>query len=262
MTSPTNKQYQFVQGDAKLHITRNGPKTDTTICFIPGWGGDHWIWQENFEQCAKTHDSLIIDLPGFGKSQVPLAQVDIEQAAQLIVDALDNANVNHCILVGHSLGGAISLTIAALLQERALAVMAVDSLAFNVIYPATPREAIVEMTAPFKNDFNGAIDGLSAGYFSENTPIAARTQITKDMYNGDANIGIRVLESYLAWDRDKYLKEYQGPIFSVIAQVHEPILDHRITDRIVVNVIDETGHYIMIDQTKALQHHLDSIIAN
>lgn len=262
MTSPSVKQYEFKSGAASLAVTRGGPNTDTSICFIPGWGGDHWLWQQHFEQCSRTHDTLIVDLPGFGRSQVPLSQLTVEASAQLVAAALTDAGIKRCVLVGHSLGGAISLAIAVLLEQQASAVIAVDSLAFNVIYPTTAPDAIDEMVSPFRSDYTGAINGLVDTYVSESTPDGARDKIAQDMLDTPPQTGVRVLENYLAWDRDKYLKQYKGPVFGLLAQVHEPILDHRVTERIVVEMIENTGHYVMLDQPKALQDCIDNVITN
>ncbi|MGB0899715.1 MAG: alpha/beta fold hydrolase [Psychrobium sp.] len=260
MITPTAKQYEFKSGDASINITRGGPNSDTSICFIPGWGGDHWLWQQHFERCSQTHDSLIVDLPGFGRSQVPLSQLTVDASAQLVADALIDAGIKQCVLVGHSLGGAISLAIATLLGDKAQAVIGVDSLAFNVIYPATSQEGIDEMVTPFRSDYVGAINGLADAYMSENTPDGARDKIAADMLSNDQKTGVRVLETYLAWDRDADLKRYQGPVYGLLAQVHEPIIDHRVTERIVIEMVDNTGHYIMLDQPNALHKKIDEVL--
>ncbi|MCG7531109.1 alpha/beta hydrolase [Psychrobium sp. MM17-31] len=260
MISPTAKQYEFKLGAASLAVTRGGPNTDTSICFIPGWGGDHWLWQQHFEQCSQTHDTLIVDLPGFGRSQVPLSQLTVEASAQLVSAALTDAGIKQCVLVGHSLGGAISLAIAALLGDKAQAVIGVDSLAFNVIYPATSQEGIDEMVNPFRCDYTAAINGLADAYMSENTPAGARDKIAADMLSNDQKTGVTVLETYLAWDRDADLKRYQGPVYGLLAQVHEPIIDHRVTDRIDIEIVDGTGHYIMLDQPDALHKKIDEVL--
>lgn len=251
----------YSQNNAALSTKRAGPSHGPTICFIPGWGGDHWIWQQNFEACAMQNDTIIVDFPGFGRSQLTKSQLEIEASAQLIVEMLNASGVKDCVLVGHSLGGALALAVASILNKRALAVVAVDSLVFNVIYPKTTEPMIEEIMSPFKTDFKQAIDDLTATYFSENTALEDKERVLKDMHQSNPEHGIFVLENYLAWDREAYMERYHGPIHAIVANVHQPIIDSQLLERVIVKVINETGHYIMLDQCEALQSYLTDIIA-
>lgn len=64
----------------------------------------------------KKYKLFIIDIPGFGKSQLPrvkyLYQVDI--FARMIYRTLENLNLQNIVLCGHSMGGLISQHIALL----------------------------------------------------------------------------------------------------------------------------------------------------
>lgn len=82
------------------------------VLFIHGWLGssNEWIYQIFFFN-SKRH-IIILDLPGFGKSDKPNTKYSIEFFSNQILEFLDVIGYNEVILVGHSLGGMIALNIA------------------------------------------------------------------------------------------------------------------------------------------------------
>lgn len=82
------------------------------ILFIHGWLGssNEWIHQICYFNSRKH--IIILDLPGFGKSDKPKAKYSIDFFSSQILDFLNIIGYNEVILVGHSLGGMIALNIA------------------------------------------------------------------------------------------------------------------------------------------------------
>lgn len=96
--------------DLKIYYLDNKLGT-TPILFIHGWLGNclEWIYQFCYFN-SKIH-IVLIDLPGFGKSDKPKINYSIDFFVNLIVDFLNLNNYNQVILVGHSLGGMIAQSI-------------------------------------------------------------------------------------------------------------------------------------------------------
>ncbi|MHA2392296.1 MAG: alpha/beta fold hydrolase [Promethearchaeota archaeon] len=82
------------------------------LIFIHGWLGSslEWIYQYNYFN-SKNH-VVLIDLPGFGKSDKPKIDYTIDFYVKQIVEFLNLHGYNDVILVGHSLGGMIAQNIA------------------------------------------------------------------------------------------------------------------------------------------------------
>ena len=87
------------------------------VVLIHGFGEDGNIWQYQ-EAFLKSNFTLIIpDLPGSGRSDVML-QGNIEDAAlidcyaEIIKAIIDAETIKSCILIGHSMGGYITLAFA------------------------------------------------------------------------------------------------------------------------------------------------------
>ncbi|MCS7317850.1 MAG: alpha/beta hydrolase [Candidatus Dojkabacteria bacterium] len=102
-------------GFAKLHITTENKITHAeTITYVHGFGGSSFSWRNNIEYFTKAgYNVLLIDLKGFGVTQKTLdTKYDHISQAEYIFKILNHYNINKTHLVGHSMGGNISVHFA------------------------------------------------------------------------------------------------------------------------------------------------------
>ncbi|MFW9973379.1 MAG: alpha/beta fold hydrolase, partial [Candidatus Odinarchaeota archaeon] len=84
----------------------------TPLLFIHGWLGSSIEWSyQIFHFSLKSH-IILIDLPGFGKSDKPNTDYSIEFFTKQIVDFIHHLGYVEVYLIGHSLGGLIAQNIA------------------------------------------------------------------------------------------------------------------------------------------------------
>lgn len=83
----------------------------TPLVFIHGWLGRslEWIYQLNHFK-SREH-IILLDLPGFGKSNKPNTKYSIEFFTEVILEFLKLLGYEEAILIGHSLGGMIAQNI-------------------------------------------------------------------------------------------------------------------------------------------------------
>lgn len=81
------------------------------LVFIHGSGGDHRIWTKQYSKLKDDFNIAAIDLPGHGLSEGPGEQ-DVLQYTEWIRKFLDLIPLKKPVLIGHSLGAAISLVCA------------------------------------------------------------------------------------------------------------------------------------------------------
>ncbi|MCC5927992.1 MAG: alpha/beta hydrolase [Cyclobacteriaceae bacterium] len=79
------------------------------VIFLHGFCETHGLWDEFREKFSENYRVICPDLPGFGKSTLPESAVSINGIAVNLIEWLKNLGINHCIVVGHSLGGYITL---------------------------------------------------------------------------------------------------------------------------------------------------------
>ena len=105
--------YEFAETPAgKLRYARRGSGGETVI-LIHGFGGDLDNWLFNIDALAETATVYALDLPGHGQSVKALAKPGLASLTEALASFMDTLGLASAHLVGHSLGGAIAMQLAA-----------------------------------------------------------------------------------------------------------------------------------------------------
>ncbi len=101
----------------------------SVLVFIHGWLLSHHYWQPLIDLLKTDFTCLSYDLRGFGTSQptIKTAEFTLDSYAQDLAELLAYLGINHCWLVGHSLGGSLALLTAAQYPERVAGVIGVNA---------------------------------------------------------------------------------------------------------------------------------------
>ncbi|ATN35992.1 acetoin dehydrogenase dihydrolipoyllysine-residue acetyltransferase subunit [Rhizobium sp. ACO-34A] len=99
--------------DAGLNIVRRGTAGATKIVFLHGFGSDSYSWQPLLAALGDGYEFWLVDLPAHGRSSPPTADVTVHSMARSVLETLSAAGVGEFHLVGHSLGGAVAMALAA-----------------------------------------------------------------------------------------------------------------------------------------------------
>lgn len=101
---------QFEDGNLYYKIVGTGD----AIMLVHGFAEDGTIWENIIENLAKYYTLIIPDLPGVGGSinwtNVPTTLIEYPH---LLKQILDKEGFSTCIMIGHSMGGYITLEFAA-----------------------------------------------------------------------------------------------------------------------------------------------------
>lgn len=90
----------------------------TPLVLVHGFGGDLNNWLFNHPALAAERRVVALDLPGHGESSKTLQRGDLDELSQVLIELLDHLDIQHAHLVGHSMGGAVSLNLARLAPSR------------------------------------------------------------------------------------------------------------------------------------------------
>jgi len=83
--------------------------SDLTLVLLHGWGQNIEMMQPIGNRYTNNFNILIIDLPGFGKSEEPKFSWTLDDYVELIHKIVMELKLNKIVLIGHSFGGRISL---------------------------------------------------------------------------------------------------------------------------------------------------------
>lgn len=83
------------------------------VVLIHGFIEEGGMWSDMVRSLSKKYKVLVPDLPGFGKSVLEdPAKVSMAWYATQVYDMLQNEKVKKCVMLGHSMGGYITLSFA------------------------------------------------------------------------------------------------------------------------------------------------------
>lgn len=99
------------------------------VVFIHGFCEAKEYWDNTLKTMAEHFTCISIDLPGFGSSSA-IANVSMESLAEAVYFQLNSMEINEFILVGHSLGGYVSLALAEKYPQAILGLVMCNSTAF------------------------------------------------------------------------------------------------------------------------------------
>lgn len=82
-----------------------------SVVLIHGFAEDSQIWSGQISYLEKKFQLIVPDLPGSGKSGL-LDDMSMEGMAGCLHSLLEKENISKCIMIGHSMGGYITLAFA------------------------------------------------------------------------------------------------------------------------------------------------------
>ena len=107
--------------DLPLHVTEmpGARQSDETLLMLHGFGGSSYTWRWWAPRLAERGRVLCVDYKGFGAAPKPADErYAPEDQAELIVGLIDRLELERVTLIGHSLGGSISLLACQALSTR------------------------------------------------------------------------------------------------------------------------------------------------
>lgn len=113
--------------NSKMYVETHGDKNKDVVVFVHGLGDEaSTIWEESIEKLKNDYFIITFDLPGFGKSSKQSAEYTPLKYA-LVVDYIVSKYTNKPFyLIGHSMGGAITLKYTQLYETKVKKLFLID----------------------------------------------------------------------------------------------------------------------------------------
>jgi pyruvate dehydrogenase E2 component (dihydrolipoamide acetyltransferase) len=113
-------------GGRTLRYLRVGEGGEALI-LLHGFGGDLNNWLFNSQALGASRAVYALDLPGHGGTSKSVERGDLGEMAETLADFMDAVGVDGAHLVGHSMGGAVALSLALGQPDRVLSVTVIGS---------------------------------------------------------------------------------------------------------------------------------------
>lgn len=127
--------------EADVHYELTGPEDAPPVVLVHGFGSSTRVWGLLAADLARDHRVLALDLKGFGQSSRYAGRYDRRAHAEVVLAVMDEAGIRRADLVAHSMGSAVSLTVADLAPSRVGRLVLVGPWLFEDQVPWALRDA-------------------------------------------------------------------------------------------------------------------------
>lgn len=142
-TSAVSVEPNFLIGT--LLVQRHGER-GTPIVLIPGLASGAWVWQDTVRQLQDSHVVYVVTLAGFDGRPAVTGEL-MKQALLSLKGLILTQKLDRPVLIGHSLGGVLSMALAQNEPRLVSGVISIDGLPVfpgTETMPAEQRPAMVK----------------------------------------------------------------------------------------------------------------------
>lgn len=97
------------------------------VILLHGWLGSWGLWQDTMAYLGRYYRTYALDFWGFGESGKKRETYAVQDFVSLVNQFMEQLGIMHAPLVGHSMGGTVSLSVAIRYPERVSKVVVVGS---------------------------------------------------------------------------------------------------------------------------------------
>jgi pimeloyl-ACP methyl ester carboxylesterase len=241
-----------------------GSGDDPPVVFVHGLGGAWQNWLENIPRVAQARRVLALDLPGFGASEMPRAEISISGYGRSVNKFCELLELDQVALVGNSMGGFVSAETAIQFPsrvERLVLVSAAGVTSTNLMRrPALTWGRVAAMLGSYGAANSRAVvtrpvvRHVALGFVMRH-PTRLRADLCWEQVHAAGTPGFRdALEALLHYDFRDRLDDISCPTLIVWGKedMLVPVKDADEFERLIENsrkiVMDDTGHVPMLER--------------
>lgn len=237
---------------------RRGSEKEPSLFFVHGAGCDASVWASQAKYFAAKHPAYFMDLPGHGASS-PGGEERISAYAQWVRLAASSLFPSTSfVLVGHSMGGAIVLEIAA---------NPPPSLAGIVLVATGARLAVTRAVFHMlREDVEAFVQTIGEFAFAPGTPEETRKDLIRAVRQCPPPVIENDFKACDAFDIRKRLRKIDLPALILCgaqdrltppkyaAGLQEKVSSSRL------RIVPKTGHMAMIEQPAVINRAIESFV--
>jgi pimeloyl-ACP methyl ester carboxylesterase len=196
------------------------------ILLLHGFLASHKLWDAQFEDLTKRYRVIAPDLPGHGDSDSLGYLHSMELMAEAVNALIRHLGLRRVVMVGHSLGGYVSLAFAEKYTDKLKGLLLINSTASAD--SAARRESRDQLIKMLPKKFDLVIDSLVESFFVIHGPFR-RPSLRKYKKWAKAckpiGIAANVRGMKERKEREIILKFAPYP-YLIISGAEDPIIDH------------------------------------
>lgn len=254
-------------GGRHVNYVDMGEPDEGTVVFVHGLGGCWQNWLENIPRFARDRRVIALDLPGFGRSEMPAQDISIPGYARCVEALLEQAGVEHAAVVGNSMGGFVGAELAIAFPQRVERLVLVAAAGISSVHvrrdPVLAVARVLAAGGTMSATQQRAIlsrPGLTHAAFAFvfRHPTRLRRDLLWEQIQGTGKPGfVPALTSLLGYDFTDRLTEIGCPTLVVWGSddLVVPTRDAHEFERLIPDsrkvIFDDTGHCPMLERPES-----------
>lgn len=259
-----NKEFLFQTKKIFYRIIGSG----NPVVLIHGFGEDGEVWKNQIGFLQNKFQLLVPDLPGSGQSEM-IEDMSMKGMAEVIHAIIHDEHIDTCTVIGHSMGGYITLAFAEKYPEYLSAFGLFHSSAYadSEEKKATRRKGI-----DFINQ-HGAFEFLKTAtpnLFSQQTK-DERPELINEQVTSLRNFSPTALVSYYEAmmqrpDRTKMLQKAIVPVLFIMGKydnaipLEDGLQQCHLPEKSYIYVLQNSGHMGMLEEKDKCNEILDKFL--
>ncbi len=231
------------------------------LVFVHGWSCDRSYWRGQLEPFSRRYKVVAIDLAGHGASGTGRKNYTIESFGADVATVVNKLNLQHVILIGHSMGGDVIADAARQLpRDRVEGLVMVET--YKELGAGHTPEQVEAFVAKFRTDFKDSVHRFVRGMFSPNADTALVEWVANDMASAPPPIALSALESSFNYSREitKTLLEIKLPVTAINSDSAPTDTASMQRYGVQVVIMHGLGHFLMMEDPKQFNDVLEGVI--
>jgi pimeloyl-ACP methyl ester carboxylesterase len=256
------EKLMFVQGPAgRLRVSDGGQGKGLPVVFVHGLGSSWTVWREQLDHFRKTRRAVAYDQRAHGESDAPRdGDYQIQSMAADLRAVVTSLGIDRFFLVGHSMAGTVVSAYQGRYPDSLAGVVYVDAVGDM---SRLDRDAVAAIEKRESSPDYGP-EQMVADYGRMVSP-KARPETRKAVLDAASRFSPRafaaIRSSMVRYDPMLDVERYRGPKLAVEVEGNEfPGMASHLPG-VKRETIPEVSHWLMLDDSKALDAKLDAFFA-
>ena len=239
-------------------------KGDVALVFLHGWCGDRAYWKNQVNAFAANYRVVTLDQAGHGESGKNRKNWSVSGLAQDVEAVVKALGLKRVILIGHSMGGPVSLLAAKRMPKTVVAVIGVDTLQ-NAEFKM-PEETTKKFLKGFEADFKGTLRAGFDGMLHEKTDPKLKQWLLTRALAQDETMALGLMRDMSKLDMTTLLKGVKAPVRCINSgggyqffTATAVAINKKYADFDAV-IIDKVGHYPMLEKPAEFNQKLRKVL--
>jgi pimeloyl-ACP methyl ester carboxylesterase len=177
-------------------------KGDVAVVFVHCWTCNRGFWDRQVEHFSPQYQVVFLDLAGHGESGKGRKDYTVAAFGADVAAVVNKVGAKKVVLVGHSMGGPVSLEAEKILGDRVIGIVGVDTFRTKFDMPKDPKERqtfVENFVKQFETNFADSVIKFMRSLFAPTTEAMLSELVSQSSGTADKDMALSALRNTLNW---------------------------------------------------------------